>query len=81
MYQVNKLYIKFTDEDGHSYLIDKDLCAAFDEAVENAWEAFTSHGDNELYYEEYENILDQFGAIRIEGDEVFTVLPKDVVTN
>lgn len=78
MYSVKKLYIKFTDDDGHSYLIDKDQAAAFEESVDRIYESFMEHKDDDLYYEEYNDLLEAFECVSVEGEELFTVLPEDV---
>lgn len=78
MYQVKELYVKFSDDDGHSYLINQDVATGFEKAVDDLYDALFKE-DEDLYYEEYEDLLDMFGAIRLEGEDVFVVLPKDVV--
>lgn len=78
MYQVKELYVKFSDGDGHSYLISQDVANGFEQAVGDLYNALFEE-DEDLYYEEYENLLDMFGAIRLEGEDVFVVFPKDVV--
>ena len=78
MFQVKELYVKFNDDDGHSYLINQDVARGFEKAVDDLYDALFQE-DKDLYYEEYENLLDMFGAIRLEGRDVFIVLPKDVV--
>lgn len=78
MFQVKELYVKFNDDDGHSYLINQDIAKGFEQAVDDLYGALFQE-DEDLYYEEYENLLDMFGAIRLEGEDVFAVLPKDVI--
>lgn len=78
MYLINKLYIKFADDDGHSYLIDKENVGAFDQSCENIWDSFREHGNHSLYYEEYNDLLEAFECVRVEGEELFTVFPEDV---
>lgn len=78
MFQVKELYVKFNDDDGHSYLISQDVARGFEKAVDDLYDALFKE-DEDLYYEEYENLLDMFGEIRLDGEDVFVVLPKDVV--
>ena len=78
MYKVKKLYVKFDDEDGHSYLIDKDMWEAFDEAMSDLLDALYTE-DIERYYNEVDKLFDIYNVNRIEGEEVYIVLPDDII--
>lgn len=78
MYSVKKLYIKFEDDDGHSYLIDKDEFNKFDNCCDDILEAYEEHKDIDLYYEQYNDLLEAFECVHVEGESLYTVLPEDV---
>ena len=79
MKKVKQLYISYTDDDGHRYLIKKEDVFAFEEHLENIEDSFRQHRDYEIFYEQYNAVLDYFNAKTLEGEEHFIVLPEDVI--
>ena len=79
MYKVKELYIVFDDDSGHKYLIPKDEYGTFDECLSRIEESFTEHKDEDVYYDELNDILDAFADQRLEGEEVYVVLPNDLI--
>lgn len=79
MNKVKQLYISYTDDCGHRYLIKKEDVFSFEEHLENIEDAFRQHRDEYLFYEQYNIVLDYFNAKRLEGGEHFIVLPEDVI--
>ena len=78
MYKVKKLYVKFDDEDGHSFLIDKDMWKGFDNAMSDLSDALYTE-DLERYYNEVDDLFDIYNVKRIEGEQVYIVLPDDII--
>ena len=79
MKKVKQLYICYTDDDGHRYLIKKEDVFAFEEHLETIEDSFRQHHDYEIFYEQYNAVLDYFNAKTLEGEEHFIVLPEDVI--
>lgn len=79
MIKVKQLYVVFDDGDGHKYLIPKCEYRHFEKALERIYDSFDEHNNDEIYYEELNDLLDAFAAQRLEGEEVFVVLPNDLV--
>ena len=79
MYKVKELYVVFDDGDGHKYLIQKDEYGAFEKCLSRIEESYLEHKDEYIYYDELNDILDAFSDQRLEGEEVFVVLPDDLI--
>ena len=79
MYKVKELYIVFDDDSGHKYLIPKDGHGAFEKCLSRIEESYSEHKDENVYHDELNDILDAFADQRLEGEEVFVVLPNDLV--
>lgn len=79
MYKVKQLYVVFDDDSGHKYLIPKDEYGAFDKCLSRIEDSYSEHKDEEIYYDELNDILDTFSDQRLEGEEVFVVLPNDLI--
>ena len=79
MYKVKQLYVVFDDDDGHKYLIPKDEYGAFVKCLSRIEEAYSEHKDEDIYYDELNDILEAFSDQRLEGEEVFIVLPNDLI--
>lgn len=73
-----KLYSIYDDGDGHRYLIPKDEYRHFEKALERAEESYDTHFDEEVYYEELDDILSYFSKGRLEGEEFYVVLASDL---
>ena len=79
MIKVKQLYVVFDDGDGHKYLIPKEDYSKFDKAYTRIEDSYEEHKDEDIYYDELNDILDAFADQRLEGEEVYVVLPKDVI--
>ena len=79
MYKVKQLYVLFDDDSGHKYLISKDDYEAFDKCLSRIEESFDEHKDEDIYYDELNDILDAFSDQRLEGEAVYVVLSNDVI--
>lgn len=78
MIKVKNLYVKVVDDDGHSYLINKDVIEAFQQTVDALYDMVYKE-DIDTYYNEYEDLLDYYGAINVEGEEYYIVRKEDVL--
>lgn len=79
MIEAKQLYVVFDDGDGHKHLIPKCEYRHFEKALERIDDSFDEHNDDEIYYEELNEILEYFSNGTLEGEEVFVVLPQDVI--
>ena len=79
MYKVKQLYVVFDDDCGHKCLIPKDEYGAFEKYLSRTEESFDEHKDEDIYYEELNDILDTFANQRLEGEEIYVVLPNDLI--
>ena len=79
MIKVKQLYVVFDDGDGHKYLIPKEDYSKFDKTYTRIEEAYSEHKDEDIYYDELNDILDAFSDQRLEGEEVYVVLPNDLI--
>ena len=79
MYKVKQLYVVFDDGDGHKHLIPKFEYRHFEKALERIKDSFDEHKDEDIYYDELNDILDAFADQRLEGEEVFVVLSNDLI--
>ena len=79
MYKVKELYIVFDDDSGHKYLIPKDEYGAFEKCLSRIEESYSEHKDEDIYYDELNDILDTFADQRLEGEEVHVVLDEHVI--
>ena len=78
-YKVKQMYVIFDDDGGHKYLIPKDEYGTFDECLSRIEESYSEHKDEDIYYDELDDILDAFAYQRLEGEEVFVVLSNDLI--
>lgn len=76
---IEEMYIVFDDDSGHKYLIPKGEYGAFIKCLSRIEESYSEHKDEDIYYDELNDILDAFSDQRLEGEEVFVVLPNDLV--
>lgn len=72
-----KLYRVF-ELDGDSYLIPKDSYNSFEKALSRVEESYDVHFDENVYYDELEELLDYFSNKRLEGEEYYVVLVEDL---
>lgn len=79
MFKVKQLYVVFDEGDGHKYLIPKADYSKFDKAYTRIEESYSEHKDEDIYYDELNDILDAFSNQRLEGEEIYVVLPNDLI--
>lgn len=79
MYKVKQLYVVFDDDSGHKYLIPKDEYGAFEKCLSRIEESYSEHKDEDIYYDELNDILDALSDQRLEGERVYVVLPNDLI--
>ena len=79
MFKVKQLYVVFDDGDGHKHLIPKFEYRHFEKALERIEDSFDEHKDEDIYYDELNDILDAFSDQRLEGEEVYVVLSNDLI--
>ena len=79
MYKVKQLYVVFDDGDGHKHLIPKFEYRHFEKALERIEDSFDGHKDEDIYYDKLNDILDAFADQRLEGEEIYVVLPNDLI--
>ena len=80
MYKTEKLYVIYEDDSGHRYLIPKEYYNAFEKALTRIEESYDEHGDEDIYYEELNDLLEYFSKHTLEGEAYYVVLPEDLVT-
>ena len=78
MYKVKQLYVVFDDGDGHKHLIPKFEYRHFEKALERIEDSFDEHKDEDIYYDELNDILDAFSDQMLEGEEYYVVLASDL---
>ena len=81
MYKVKQLYVDVSDDDGHTYLIKLEDIEAFEKelsVLENKL-SFDLTYDEDDFCNDFKNLVGHFNAKSLEGDEVFVVLPNDIV--
>lgn len=75
-----QLYVKFEDDDGHCYLIKKELWHSFDKAHTRIEDALRESKDEDTYYEQLDDVLSYFGATTLEGELHYIVLDSELNT-
>ena len=78
-YKVKQLYIVCDDGDGHKYLIPKQEYTRFEKALERVEASFNEHQDEDIYYEELDDLLSYFSKGTLEGELHYVVLENDLI--
>ena len=78
MYKTEKLYVIYEDDSGHRHLIPKEYYNAFDKNLTRIEESYDEHGDEDIYYEELDDLLSYFSKGCLEGEEYYVVLASDL---
>ena len=81
MYKVKQLYVDVSDDDGHTYLIKREDIKSFEKelkVLEDKLNFDFNYGKDD-YCNDFENLLEYFNAKLLEGEEVFVVLPNDLI--
>ena len=79
MYKVKQLSVDVSDDSGHTYLIKKEDVSDFEKALSRIEASYTEHEDDEIFYEEFNDLVDYFGGKTLEGGQVLVVLPEDII--
>ena len=79
MYKVKQLYVVFDDGDGHKYLIPKEDYSKFDKAYTRIEDSYEEHKDEDVFYEESNDLLEAFSDGRLEGELHYVVLDEHVI--
>lgn len=72
-----KLYRVF-ELDGDRHLIQKDSYNSFEKALTKVEESYDVHFDENVYYDELEELLDHFSNKRLEGENYYVILAEDL---
>ena len=81
MIKVKQLYVDVSDDDGHTYLIKREDIKSFEKelkVLEDKLNFDFNYGKDD-YYNDFQNLIEHFNAKSLEGEQVFVVLPDDVV--
>ena len=79
MIKVKQLYVVFDDGDGHKYLIPKEDYSKFDKAYTRIEDSYEEHKDEDVFYEESNDLLEVFSDGRLEGELYYVVLDEDII--
>ena len=72
------LYHIYEDDSGHRHLIPKESQSSFSKALTRVEESFEEHKDEDVYYEELDDLLSYFSKGCLEGEEYYVVLASDL---
>lgn len=72
------LYHIYEDDDGHRYLILKESQSSFSKALTRVEDSFNEHKDEDVYYEELDDLLSYSSKGCLEGEEYYVVLASDL---
>ena len=76
--KVERIYAIFND-DCHEYLIDYECYNAFEDEYDTICDLLRSNDiDGDVFNDMLDNLLDLYGAKRLEGQQHYIVLPQDV---
>ena len=81
MTKVKQLYVDVSDDDGHTYLIKREDIKSFEKelkVLEDKLNFDFNYGKDD-YYNDFQNLIEYFNAKSLDGEQVFVVLPDDVV--
>lgn len=77
MVKVKQLYVTIT-QDGDTYLIGSDVYPAFSKLLDRIDESYNEHNNEDIYYDEFNNLVEHFNVQRLEGKRHYIVLLEDV---
>ena len=72
------LYYIYEDDSGHRYLIPKESQSSFSKALTRVEDSFNEHKDEDVYYEELDDLLSYFSKGCLEGEEYYVVLASEL---
>ena len=81
MIKVKQLYVDVSDDDGHTYLIKREDIKSFEKelkVLEDKLNFDFNYGKDD-YYNDFQNMIEYFNAKSLECEEVFVVLPEDLI--
>ena len=81
MIKVKQLYVDVSDDDGHTYLIKREDIKSFEKelkVLEDKLNFDFNYGKDD-YYNDFQNLIEYFNAKSLECEEVFVVLPEDII--
>ena len=81
MIKVKQLYVDVSDDDGHTYLIKREDIKSFEKelkVLEDKLNFDFNYGKDD-YYNDFQNLIEYFNAKSLEGEQVFVVLPDDII--
>ena len=81
MIKVKQLYVDVSDDDGHTYLIKREDIKSFEKdlkVLEDRLNFDFNYGKDD-YYNDFQNLIEYFNAKSLDGEQVFVVLPDDVI--
>ena len=81
MFKVKQLYVDVSDDDGHTYLIKREDIRSFEKelkVLEDKLNFNFNYGKDD-YYNDFQNLIEHFNAKSLDGEQVFVVLPDDVI--
>ena len=81
MIKVKQLYVDVSDDYGHTYLIKREDIKSFEKelkVLEDKLNFDFNYGKDD-YYNDFQNLIEYFNAKSLEGEQVFVVLPEDVI--
>ncbi len=81
MYKVKQLYVDVSDDYGHTYLIKREDIEAFKKELKVLEDklCFDFNYGADDYCNDVENLIEYFNTKSLEGEEVFVVLPNDLI--
>ena len=81
MIKVKQLYVDVSGDDGHTYLIKREDIKSFEnelKVLEDKLNFDFNYGEDD-FCNDFQNLIEYFNAKSLEGEQVFVVLPDDVV--
>lgn len=81
MYKVKQLYVDVSDDDGHTYLIKLEDIEAFEKQLKVLEDKLCfdfNYGEDD-FCNDFDNLVEYFNTKSLEGEEVFVVLPNDLI--
>lgn len=79
MIKVKQLYVVFDDGEGHKYPIPKADYSKFDKAYTRIEDSYEEHKDEDVFYEESNDLLETFSDGTLEGELHYVVLDEYVI--
>ena len=73
-----KMYRVYDDDSSHRHLIPREVYQSFSKAVARVEESYEEHEDEDVYYEELDDLLSHFSKGCLEGEEYFVVLASEL---